>query len=141
MPGLVGDERALMGKDLRSDQGIRGAETRGRLSTAGDGGGASGGPSSPRSPSRTPRPGPLITPAVFSQPPPRPPGEEGERPSSPRPSSPAPTHPPTPEEEGDQQERSNRVPLSRLAGGGGRGDRDEGLGGGPPGSAGAPPAS
>ncbi|MFY9824483.1 MAG: class I SAM-dependent methyltransferase [Thermoanaerobaculia bacterium] len=49
----------------------------------------------------------LITPALFSQPPPRPPGEEGE-----------------------QQERSNRVPLSRPAGGGGRGDRGEGLGGG-----------
>jgi SAM-dependent methyltransferase len=57
--------------------------------------------------SEVPRPRPLITPALFSQPPPRPPGEEGE-----------------------QKERSNRVPLSRPAGGGGRGDRGEGLGGG-----------
>jgi SAM-dependent methyltransferase len=41
-----------------------------------------------------------------------------------------PPHSPRPGEEGEQQERSNRVPLSRPAGGGGRGDRGEGLGGG-----------
>ena len=35
------------------------------------------------------------------------------RPSSPRPSSPVPFQPPSPGEEGDQQDRSNRVPLSR----------------------------
>jgi hypothetical protein len=81
----------------------------------------------------------LITP--ISQPHPPTGRPSSPQPSSPRPSSPAPAQHPTPGEEGDQQERSNRVPLSRPAGGGGRGDRDEGLGGGPPGSAGAPPAS
>ncbi|HEX3552322.1 MAG TPA: PD-(D/E)XK nuclease family protein [Thermoanaerobaculia bacterium] len=43
-------------------------------------------------------------------------------PSSPRPSSPAPSQPPSPGEEGDQQERSNRVPLSRGGGWEGAGE-------------------
>src|SRR5436309_8008362 len=47
------------------------------------------------------------------------------RPSSPRPSSPAPSQPPSPGEEGEKQDRSNRVPPLpvRGVGGGGRGIR------------------
>ncbi|MBW8876636.1 MAG: PD-(D/E)XK nuclease family protein [Acidobacteria bacterium] len=44
------------------------------------------------------------------------------RPSSPRPSSPASSQPPSPGEEGDQQEGSNRVPLSRGGGWEGAGE-------------------
>ena len=44
------------------------------------------------------------------------------RPSSPRPSSPAPSPPPSPGEEGDPQDRSNRVPLSRGGGWEGAGE-------------------
>ncbi|HSS78187.1 MAG TPA: carbamoyltransferase N-terminal domain-containing protein [Thermoanaerobaculia bacterium] len=51
------------------------------------------------------------------------------RPSSPQPSSPDPAHPPSPGEEGEQPDRSGRVPLSRGGGWGGRErGRGEGLG-------------
>ncbi|HEX3555319.1 MAG TPA: hypothetical protein VIA62_19005 [Thermoanaerobaculia bacterium] len=61
------------------------------------------------------------------------------RPSSPRPSSPAPSPPPSPGEEGERQDRSNRVPPLPVRGVG-RG-RERGSGGEGPTTPAAPPPS